>query len=288
MTACGGEALMTNDNQKPSGTSLGEREGAQDTQTAAPAPDVQNVLSSSSEGVSADAFGEEPLDDDGATRSELEASSEGPDDPASVPPEFGHWLVGGLRPSPSKSVPPPAEPATAAQSPETLAPQVLATDHLDEEDLAVLPRSVRARGQGWPRKLAPFAALVALLALTFVWWTHRPNAVEEPERASATTQPGPAPTLSEGQSNPDQTPAAPADSASVADETPYAPRLHGAWRPPSSTAEPDTAAPESLPGGPSVGRLPDLPAEYWSRLRQQEREKKAARTSIAAPPLKSP
>jgi hypothetical protein len=237
--------------------------------------------------------GSTALEDTASDVDNPRASDTGEDTAAPMPPpassDLSSWLAGGLRSSPSKSVPPAATPessgASAAGSPETLAPQVMDPEQLDDEDLAVLPGRGRSKGtlgertRGWVHTrgrvaVAALGALTALLAFGYTWWQTDSNgshgtdspAAQTPAQASPDHQPPAAPSKG-GTDVSGATNATDADQAAATNPR----RWVGAWAAPASEGVDETDA-VNFPGGPSVARFPDLPAEFWSELRRKERQ----------------
>ena len=187
--------------------------------------------------------------------------------------DFAHWLTGSLHPSASKSVPPPVGPgeddAGLVTTPETLAPQVMSSEELDEEDLAVLPTSARRSGpRAWLGKftVGAMGAAAAVLMFGYLWWQ------EAPEPSSGPTPPAaaaaPAAVTHEPVSR------APIDDEQpIAEpESPAARPSFGRWIPPVAAPADDSDETFAGPRGPSVARFPDLPAAVWSYLKQTERQ----------------
>lgn len=193
----------------------------------------------------------------------------------SAPPSLAMWLSDELRPSPSKSVPPAA--LSPVDPPETLAPVAVPQTELSEEDLAVLPPGSRP-GQSRSTLRTAVIVLLGAAAAVFLFSYARSPATGPQPQLEAAAQPVTADGLDQGVVPP--SPPAPGDAASneatSADEPATRGLGHGRWVPPAST---DQAAldEEARLRGPSVGRFPDLPAEYWSELRRRELEAKAER-----------
>ena len=225
---------------------------------------------------------DEPLDTDAETAGDependedeaLEASDSEGAPLASAPPSLALWLSGELRPSPSKSTPPVAPPS--AEQPETLAPVAVPQEELSDEDLAVLPVGARP-GESRSLRNAILAVLgvAAAVFLFTTWWSPRKSPQQHTDAAA---QPVP------GEAVEQSAPVAPrrtADTAppgETAGEEPAATRTgHGRWVAPAAATD-DAMDAEARLRGPSVGRFPDLPQEYWSELRRRELESKAER-----------
>lgn len=215
---------------------------------------------------------------------------------AEAAPSLANWLSEELRPTASKSAPPPADGAgeadetevlaatasslTPPPSPETLAPLALPSDELDDEDLAVLPLGSRKQSSSLMGKVlvAALGALVAIFVFTKFWspgTTALPN--DETTAAPAAAAPGSDPIAAPPQPTGVDDPAAPpAESTDV----PTKPSYHGPWLAPRPAAEDETEE-QRRARGPSVGRFPDLPPEHWSELRRKERERRAAKEAEA-------
>ncbi len=198
--------------------------------------------------------------------------------------DFAHWLTGSLRPSASKSVPPPAAPAEDAPlaTPETLAPQVMNSEELDEEDLAVLPMGARRSGSRlWLGKVtvAAMGAAVAVLMFGYHWWQ------DAPEPGSDDSLPTVAATPADTEGQPavahGSTPLPSEDEKAEPDDASTKTRL-GRWIPPVALEEGEQNDTARGPRGPSVARFPDLPAAVWSYLRHAEREKTQSNTESGA------
>lgn len=215
-----------------------------------------------------EADGLQALEDDEAPSQDPE-----PDAVVSAPPSLALWLSDELRPSPSKSAPPMA-PASV-DHPETLAPVAVPQAELSDEDLAVLPPGSRP-GESRSLRTAVIVLLGAAAAVFLFSYSRSPATAPQPHTEPA-AQPVAADPVDRGSAPPPArvTDVAP-PSESTSDE-PAARRLgHGRWVPPTSDDE--TALDEEARlRGPSVGRFPDLPAEYWSELRRRDRESKAER-----------
>ena len=193
---------------------------------------------------------------------------------ASAPPSLALWLSDELRPSPSKSKPPLA-PATVDQ-PETLAPVALPQAELSDEDLAVLPAGARP---GQSRSSARYGVLALLGAAVAVFLFSYARSPSNPPQVH--TEPAAQPVSHEAVDR--GTPAPPAQAQDIAPpsetttEEPAARRVGGGrWVAPTPEEEAALEA-ERRRLGPSVGRFPDLPAEYWSELRRREQEGRAER-----------
>lgn len=209
----------------------------------------------------------------------LEDSSEGSVEPedypvVSAPPSLAMWLADELRPSPSKSIPPVA--AASVNTPETLAPVAVPPTELSDEDLAVLPPGSRP-GASRSGLRAGILLLLGAAAAVFLFSYARSPATGPEPHTQAAAQPVAA------NANDPSTGLAPARATDVAPPTattadePSARRTgHGHWVPPA--VEDETALDEEARlRGPSVGRFPDLPAEYWSELRRRDLESRAER-----------
>jgi len=192
---------------------------------------------------------------------------------ASAPPSLALWLSGELRPSASKSLP-PAAPGSVVEHPETLAPVALPQAELSDEDLAVLPVGSRP-GESRSLRRAVLAVLgVAAAVFLFTTWSssrrspqpHTETAAQSlPGEPVETSAPRPAP-------SPDVTP-----PSEAANEAPATSRTgHGRWVAPEADTD-EALDEEARLRGPSVGRFPDLPQEYWSELRRRDLESKAER-----------
>ena len=191
---------------------------------------------------------------------------------ASAPPSLALWLSGELRPSPSKSLP-PAGPISV-EHPETLAPVALPQAELSDEDLAVLPVGSRP-GESRSLRRAVLAVLgVAAVVFLFITWSSSPKSPQVHTEAAAQSLPG---------EPVEASPPRPAQTSDVtppsetANEEPAASRTgHGRWVAPEADTDEALDA-EARLRGPSVGRFPDLPQEYWSELRRRDLESKAER-----------
>ncbi len=197
----------------------------------------------------------------------------GDDHVVSAPPSLAMWLADELRPSPSKSAPPLA-PASVGH-PETLAPVALPQTELSEEDLAVLPPGSRP-GESRAGLRAGILLLLGAAAAVFLFSYARSPATAPQAPTEAAAQPL-TDTVDRGSA---PSPARANDFASPEATTTDAPaarrNAHGQWLPPAAGDE--TALDEEARlRGPSVGRFPDLPAEYWSELRRKELESRAER-----------
>ncbi|HEU5073293.1 MAG TPA: hypothetical protein VFU02_03955 [Polyangiaceae bacterium] len=198
----------------------------------------------------------------------------GREEVVSAPPSLALWLADELRPSPSKSLPPAAP--VSVDHPETLAPVAVPQTELSEEDLAVLPPSARPGRSGSALRsgiLVLLGAAAAVFLFSYAWSpTSAPQAHTEPA-----AQPLPAAAVAPGPVAP---PAAAGDVApfttETSDETTARRIGHGRWLPPVSDEAAALDA-EARLRGPSVGRFPDLPAEYWSELRRRDLESRAER-----------
>jgi len=209
----------------------------------------------------------------------LEASADEQDDAehaavVSAPPSLALWLSDELRPSPSKSKPPIA--AATVDQPETLAPVALPPAELSDEDLAVLPAGARPGGSRSSARYGVLALLGAAVAVFLFSYVRSPSTTPQVHTEPA-AQPVPHDAVDRGTAAP---PARVDDAAppteTTADE-PAARRLsHGRWVAPTPE-EQEALEEERRRLGPSVGRFPDLPAEYWSELRRREQEGRAER-----------
>lgn len=287
LAARNGELGTFEDPQPPDATSVAEDVAA---------VSAEESVTPDSESASPDSI--EP-DDDAAQSLAAEATNaDVTDEPR---PSLANWLSGELRPSPSKSVPPPggtdsdveqneseigaASVGVAAgslippPSPETLAPLALPSDELDDEDLAVLPVGARGRSPSMVGKvlLAALGALVAILLFTKFW---SPAAPTPPETAATAAPVVEQPNADAVARHPVQAdPASP--TAEQASEAPAGHTYRGPWLPPHPATDDDAEATRRA-RGPSVGRFPDLPPEHWSELRRKEREQRAQRAAEAA------
>jgi len=185
------------------------------------------------------------------------------------------WLADELRPSPSKSL---APAAPHLESSETLAPVAVPPEELSEEELAVLrPGHSRA-----PWRTVLVAGLGALAAVFLIGYLRQPT---PPKTVDSTTAAEPTP----GDPTPRTSAAAPtanvASSSETTAEEPAEKQLRH-WLPSTGATEADDSDdPMRGPRGPSVGRFPDLPPEFWSeiRLRELERRGESAQQPAADP-----
>src|SRR6187399_436757 len=97
------------------------------------------------------------------------------------------WLADELRPSPSKSL---APPAPMLESPETLAPVAVPPEELSDEDLAVLPAGVRPGQSRSPWRKLLVAGLGALAAVFLIGYLRQPT---PPRTVDSTTAAEPTP-----------------------------------------------------------------------------------------------
>lgn len=191
----------------------------------------------------------------------------------SAPPSLAMWLSDELRPSPSKSTPPVAPVSIAP--PETLAPVALPEAELSDEDLAVLPRGARPGASRSGLRAGLLLLLGAAAAVFLFSYARAPASAPQPMFTEAAAQPVAAP-IDRG------VPAAPAPAAETAnpeETTADRPTQRAAHdrRLPLTVAEESALDEEARLRGPSVGRFPDLPPEYWSELRRRELESRAER-----------
>ena len=191
------------------------------------------------------------------------------------------WLADELRPSPSKSL---APPAPMLESPETLAPVAVPPEELSDEDLAVLPAGVRPGQSRSPWRKLLVAGLGALAAVFLIGYLRQPT---PPRTVDSTTAAEPTPgdpTVRTSAAAP-TTPADVASSTETTAEEPVEKQLRH-WVPSTAVPEADYSDdPMRGPRGPSVGRFPDLPPEFWSEMRRRELERRAesAQQSTADP-----
>lgn len=266
---------------------------AKENQETVGEADEMPVNDSGIEGSERESEGDDELfEDDGAhfeaTGEILADNTEGADEAehdrvVSAPPSLALWLADELRPSPSKSAPPVA-PASV-DHPETLAPVAVPQTELSDEDLAVLPPGSRP-GQSRSGLRAGILVLLGAAAAVFLFSYARSPAPQKHTEAAA--QPVAAHGVDRGTA---PSPARATDVAPPAAATTDEPAAHrgghGRWFPPASA---DQAAldEEARLRGPSVGRFPDLPPEYWSELRRKDLESRAERQrQLAADMLQS-
>lgn len=203
----------------------------------------------------------------------LEASDSESAPLASAPPSLALWLSGELRPSPSKSLPPAAP--LSVEHPETLAPVAVPQAELSEEDLAVLPVGSRP-GESRSLRKAILAVLgMAAAVFLFTTWSASRKSPEPHTEAAAQPAAGEPVELS-APVPPARTPDV-APPSETATETAAATRTgHGRWIAPVANTD-EALDEEARLRGPSVGRFPDLPQEYWSELSRRNLEAKAER-----------
>jgi len=236
---------------------------------------------------SSETAGDQPENDDDHV---LEASDSESAPLVSAPPSLALWLSGELRPSPSKSMPPPDPPSS--EHPETLAPVAVPQTELSDEDLAVLPVGSRP-GESRSLRNAILAVLgvAAAVFLFTTWWSPR----KSPEgHNQVAAQPVPGEPVEESAPVPPAHKSDVAPPGEAASDEPAAARSgHGRWVAPAAGTD-EALDEEARLRGPSVGRFPDLPQEYWSELRRRELEGKAERQrqlleeSLAAEPSLAP
>jgi len=156
---------------------------------------------------------------------------------------------------------------------ESLAPVAVPPAELSEEDLAVLPPGARPGQSRYRFARVALAALGALAAVFLFGYLRRPAPPETVESATA-AEPAPGdPTLRTTAAAPG-TPTSLASPAETTVEEPEQKQLRY-WGPSTAAPEADSDDPMRGPRGPSVGRFPDLPPEFWSELRRRELESRA-------------
>ncbi|HWO11050.1 MAG TPA: hypothetical protein VNN80_16260 [Polyangiaceae bacterium] len=218
---------------------------------------------------SSETAGDQPENDEEV----LEASGSESAPLVSAPPSLALWLSGELRPSPSKSMPPAAPPS--AEHPETLAPVAVPQAELSDEDLAVLPVGSRP---GESRSLRnAILAVLGVAAAVFLFTTSWSPRKSPEGHSEAAAQPVPGEAVEQNAPVPPARTADLAPPSDTASEEPAATRSgHGRWVAPAAGTD-EALDEEARLRGPSVGRFPDLPQEYWSELRRRELEGKAER-----------
>jgi len=173
----------------------------------------------------------------------------------------------------SEETGPQSSPQASAEG--SLAPHALPSDGgLEPEDLAVLPGHGKSAGS---RRIAPAAAVLALLLLGVYSFTRDGATAAPDESPSAAAAPG----LAAAAPAPAAKPAPkPAEPEALVEEEPTRKGLPMMMAPPAADTE--TEAPDLGPNGPSVGRFPDLPPSVISYLKKVDQ---AAKSGPSAAPV---